>query len=173
MKRFAIFIGILALIGGIGWHIRVQAALLKRICFNLTGHEILKLTFEEAIITLFIEIKNPSDIDITVDSYDFDILVDGRKVAKAKKKIGQKILKDSSSELSITFSFEPKNIFNALLTADVIKGILLRKEKTKIRIKGFVSVSHGKWIKLGNMPVDIEMPLSQMIPKPDVPKEVC
>lgn len=197
-------LGVISLFGGLAWHFKVQASRLQNMCFNMAGYRIEKAsTFKKIVLTMILRLKNPSDIDITVDSYDLNIFVNKRKVADLKrnfkkekrikkrkifksnlskerkkaliekiKNIG-KIKRNGFSDLELTFSFEPKNIFNSILDADVLKGILLREKKTKIKIKGYITASHGKLFTVSNIPIDIEMPLADMIPIPGEEEPPC
>lgn len=171
MKRVLIFAGIIGIVGGLAWYLHRQANLLMQYCFNFTGYQIIELNRSKIQIEVKLQIKNRSDLDITIQGYEFDVYLNGAYVSKINSKKNQKVAKNSFSILSLLINVEPaKN--KDLANWDFLSRLLLDYKNIKVKIKGSVSAT-ALGISAKDVPVDLEMKLKEMLPDNSKPSEPC
>lgn len=148
-------------LGGLGWHFRRQYKLVQGFCAEMAGYEILQLKLDDAIIRLYLKVKNPSDVWVDLDSYDFIIKVNNQQVATAKKQIGKRIASNGYTVLPIDVRFSPRKLAKTAMKEDIIRGLLLNPGKLLITIGGTLNLSHGK-LKFPTVPLEIAMTLKDI-----------
>lgn len=171
MKKALIIGGILIGVGALAWYIKRQANLLKDFCFNFVGYKIINLNRDRITIELKLDIKNKSDIDVTINGYNFDIFMNGAYVSKVLSKKVQKIAKHGFSILNLTVDIEPKKN-KSLANWDFLSRVLLDVNNIKVKIKGDLSAT-ALGINAKNVPVDLEMKLKEMLPDSKNPSPPC
>lgn len=171
MKRVLIIAGVLAGIGGLAWYFYNQANLLMKYCFNFTGYKIITLSRDRITIEVRLQIKNKSDIDITLTGYKFEVFLNSAYASTIEQKKTQIIKANSFSELSLKIDVEPsKN--KQLANWDFLSRLLLDVNNIRVRIKGAVSAS-ALGISAKDVGVNLEMKLKEMLPDKANPTPPC
>jgi len=171
MKKVLIISGILVGIGALAWYLKRQANLLMEYCFNMVGYNITTLTRDRITIELKLQIKNKSDLEVTVNSYDFSAYLNGAYVTKIRSNKPQKIAPKGFSVLYLLIDVEPRKNKD-LSNWAFLSQILFDVANIKVKIAGGVSVS-ALGISPGVIPVDVEMKLKQMLPDSKNPSPPC
>lgn len=171
MKKVLIVAGILAGIGGLAWYLHYQANLLMKYCFNFVGYKIHKLNRERITLEVQMQIKNQSNFDLTINSYDFNVYMNGAYVTKVSSKKSQLIKAKGFSVLSLMIDIEPKKS-KELANWDFLSRILLDVNNIKLKINGSLSAT-AIGVSAKDIPVNVEMRLKEMIPDKTKPSEPC
>ncbi len=169
MKPGNVIAGIFLFAGGLlSLYLLSQYQKLKKLCFNLTGHFIKKLTANEAIIELYLQIKNLSDLNVVVDGYDFKVLLNERFITtiQSPPEIKQAVAANAYSSITLVIAFNPMEALKNVLRIDLAKGMLMDKSQVIFEIKGKVSIDG-----IGSKAVNIKKSLAEMVP--NGPKEPC
>jgi len=125
-------------------YITTQIELLQSSCYKFKNLKILSLKKKRIAMTMTMYVKNISKIAFFLKNYNFDIIINGKKVANVNKKLNQHISANGGiSEVKIDIEFNPKVSFNALDIISLLKYALLEKDKFIIKLKGFVDVKHS------------------------------
>lgn len=175
MKRFFITVAVL---GAVGWglwkgfkYFSSQADLLMDYCYNYVKAEVFSMNKEKVSMRLTFEIKNKSNIDVTIDSYDFDIRFNGLLVSKATANTAQELVHGGLSQFYVDVDFSPKKVFKGVANIEFLASLSFDLKKIMIGTSGTVAVSH-KGIKLAKgLPIDFTMSVADMIPSG--PSEKC
>lgn len=171
MKKVLIIAGILGGLGALAWYLHRQANLLMQYCFNFTGYKIINLNRDRITIDLQLQMRNKSDLEITISGYQFEVFLNGAYVTKVSSNKIQKIAKNSFSTIILTLDVEPRKN-KQLANWDVLSRILLDFKNTKVRIKGDVSAT-ALGISAKDLNVDLEMKLKEMLPDKQNPSPPC
>lgn len=171
MKKALIFVGIAAAIGTLAWYLHRQANLLLQYCFNFVEYKIHTLNRERITIEVGLQIKNKSDLDITIHSYDFKVFVNGAYATKVSSKKPSLLGKNGFTILSLLIDIEPKKTKD-LANWDFLSRVLLDVKNIKIKIDGSLSAS-ALGISAKNVPLTLEMKLKDMLPDSKNPSPPC
>jgi LEA14-like dessication related protein len=171
MKRVLVIAGILAGIGALAWYLKHQANLLMQYCFNFTGAKIINFSRERITIEVKLQIKNKSDLDITISGYDFDVFLNGAYATHVSSNKQTKVAKRSFSTLALLIDIEPKKNKD-LANWDFLARLLLDVNNIKVKIKGTVSAT-ALGINATDVPVDLEMKIKEMMPDKQNPSPPC
>lgn len=158
MKRNWIIVGGLFLVLGIGGYFAYQLKKLKDYKVKLVGRKVKVLTLDRVIIDLVLEVENPSNIDIIVNSYDLDLSVNGNFVSKVKNNIDQLIKAKNKSSFIVILDFVPRNVLKQAFNINFIKDLATNKSNITIGLNGSISIMNG----LKNIPINIEERLSSL-----------
>ena len=109
-------------------------------------------------------ITNNSELTATIEGYDVDILVNGKKVSNIKNMDISKKLKGFGGKTGFNFLVNIKYSdlgigtggFNKLLS-----GVLDDAKNSTINLKGYVDIKRG-FISLPKYPVDVVLKLSEL-----------
>lgn len=167
MRKEAVY-GLLILFTAFGLYAAYQIATLKNYCYNLVGWRVSKITANSVEIVFNFRIKNKSNIDVTLNGYKFDVFMNNVLVAKVKSLQKTEIRGKSSRIIQVPVQFIPTKEILTNVRIDFIKRQL--SDSNIIRFLGTVSLSNYKIIQLKNYPIDIVMPLKEMVPVKD---DVC
>ena len=100
MKKVYIAIGLGALAFGFYSYYTKQLDILYNFKYKLKGIKILSSTFSKINLQLTYEVVNDSSISATITQYDFDILINGEKVANVKNaSVNQFLQKDGGKSI--------------------------------------------------------------------------
>jgi LEA14-like dessication related protein len=171
MKKVLIISGILVGIGALAWYLKRQANLLMEYCFNFVGYKITTMTRDRITIELQLQIKNKSDLEVTINSYDFSAYLNGAYITKVRSKTPQKIAPKGFSVLSLLIDVEPRKNKD-LANWAFLSRILFDINNITVKISGGVNVS-ALGISPGVIPVNVEMKLKQMVPDSKNPSPPC
>jgi len=159
----------LAIAGTVSAYSYHQYKLLMDYCLSFAGYNVKKLSVKRIIIELTFQIKNKSDIDIKVTSFDFNIYLNGIYATRIKSSKEQIIKANGSSIISLLVDIEPqknKQLANWNFLSKAISDI----GGIKVKTAGVISLkAFGASLK--NQPVEIEMPLRDMLPDSNSQKE--
>lgn len=155
------------LVGACAWGYN-QYKKLMDYCFNFTKYSIKKLGLQRIVVDLFLNIKNKSSVGIKITDYSFDIYVNDVFVSKVIDPVDpatgkpkfQPLPGKQFGELTLSVDFDPRAVFKAAFSLDVIEGILLNFENVKFRVSGTISVNGVKKVKVP----DIEFTLKDVMP---------
>lgn len=171
MKKVLIIAGIIG-VGALAWYLHRQANLLMQYCFNFTGYKIITLNRDRITIEIELQVRNKSDLDITISGYNFEVFLNGAYVTQIGSQKPQKIAKNSFSTLVLVIDVEPRKN-KQLANWDTLSRILLDFKNTRVRIKGSISAT-ALGISAKDINVDVESKLKEMMPaKKQAPSEPC
>lgn len=160
MKKILIIAGLL--IGSASVYSYYQYNQLMKYCLSFVGYKIKNLSFSRIVIELNFRIKNNSDIDIKVTSFDFDIFMNGIYATKVKSSTEQKIKSRSFSNISLLIDIEPQKN-KALASWSFLSKALSDIGGIKVKASGTITVK-ALGVEAKDQPVSIEMPLRDMLP---------
>jgi len=160
MKKALIITGILVGIGTLAWYLKHQANLLMQYCLSFVGYRIHTLNRDRITIEIALKIENKSNFDIAIDSYNFNVFLNGAYVTKISSNKIQNINKKGFSIFSLMIDIEPKKNKD-LANWDFLSLILLDVNNIKLKVNGTVSVS-SLGISAKAMPIALEMKLKDM-----------
>lgn len=152
-------------------HFKKQAKLLADYCSDIVSERIKMLTAKRVVIELDFSIKNKSDIDVKVNSYDLIISINSKKVSRLKATVNQELKAKAKSIFTLVVDFVPKDVMKEAVSRDFLAGLLLDKSKVTVSILGYATISH-KAIKIENAPINITMTLAEIL-APSPSKEKC
>jgi LEA14-like dessication related protein len=171
MKRVLVIAGVLAGIGALAWYLHNQANLLMQYCFNFTGYKMINLSRDRITIQLSLQIKNKSDLEITLTGYNFEVFLNGAYATTISNSKVQKIGANSFSTVNLTIDVEPQKN-KSLANWDFLSRLLLDVNNIKVRIKGAISAS-ALGISAKDVGVNLEMKLKEMLPDKTNPSPPC
>lgn len=148
-----------------------QAKLLMDYCLSFVGYKVVKLSFKRIIIEMKFQIKNKSNIDITVTSFDFNVYMNGIYATKIKSSKQQIIKADSSSVISLLVDIEPQKN-KRLADLDFLSQALTNIGGIRVGISGTLSLK-AFGVSVKDQQVEIEMPLRDMLPDNKKPQPSC
>lgn len=148
MKKVFLAIGLGAVAYGVYSYYIKQYELLYNFKYTLKNIKILSSTFRQINLQLTYEVVNDSSISVTITGYDFDILLNGEKVAKIKNAtLNQYLAKDGGkSFFTVNVSISTAD----LLTSNVSLGLLEDFKNSTITADGSFGVKKGiiSWGKI-------------------------
>jgi len=148
MKKVYLIVGLGALAFGVYSYYVKQYEILSEFKYKVKNVKILSSTLKQINLQVLFEVVNDSSISVTLSNYDFDILVNGVKVAKVKNATLNQYLAKNGGK-----SFFTLNI--AISTADLIRsnvslGLLEDFKNSTITTQGTFGVKYGiiHWNKI-------------------------
>lgn len=112
-------------------------------------NEISKNIFETDVR---ITVLNPTDISITIQSYDFDIIIENTKIANVSWNGNVDVYSNSFSILPLTVSINPIDLIKSESLIDWFKFIS-NQNNVKIKVVGSLVVSFG--IVSAKLPINL------------------
>lgn len=159
------------LIGAGSLYANQQYKLLMNYGINYVGYKILKLSISRIIIEVKFKIKNRSDIDVLVTSFDFNIFLNGVYATKVKSSKQQIIKAKGFSTITLLVDVEPtKN--KELSKWSFLQKALSDIRGIKVKTSGTISAK-ALGVSVKNQQLDIEMPLRDMLPDNKNPSPTC
>lgn len=167
----AIIIGTMLIgIAGIGYafysYIKKQIQQAMSFCYKFSAINFLKLDKSEFIILLTIKIRNQSDIRLNLDSYSFDVFINGKYVTNIVSPSSIDLLANAVSEFPVKIIFNPSKLFNLADVVSLISTALTDKKNFLIKLKGNISASVS-FIRVKNLPIDMQMSLEEILAPAD------
>lgn len=148
MKKVFIAIGLGAVAFGVYSYYIKQFEILSMFKYKLINIKILGSTWKEINIQLTYEIINDSSISVTLTKYDFNILLNGDKVANVKNAtFNQYLEKDGGKSL---FTINASISTADLIRSNVSLGLLEDFKNSLITMDGTFGVKYGiiTWNKI-------------------------
>ena len=125
-------------------YITQQIVLLEASCYKFKNFKFLTLKKDKIAISINMYVKNLSKIGFILKNYDFDIILNDRKVANVNKQLNQHISANGEvSMIGINFEFNPRDIFDMAYIVKLLRFALFDNSKFILKIKGFVDVKHS------------------------------
>ena len=144
-------------------YIIAQQALLRQLKISYNRAEIGSgITFSKMVINLFLNFTNPSLIDIDIESYNFDVLIDGKPVVKLISTEPGYVAASGTSVVKLVVNINPVQTLGNIFSSQVIMGILFDYSKVIIELKGTVTANH-RGIGMKDIPVDITDNLQNLL----------
>lgn len=172
-KKLILPAGVAVIIGGLVWHFYRQVKMLQDFCYTFEGYKILELGINKVTLAILLQVRNKSDLDLTINGYDLSVSINDKFVSKIQSNQVQDLLANSKSQLNLGISFNPSEVLKGVLNLNVLQGALLDPKKVVVGIKGTISVSHKKVLKLNKVPVNFSLTLDDMMPKPGEVSRPC
>lgn len=162
MKKGYVLYGLAAVIGVFGWYLWSQYKKAMDFCYQVVGHKVTKLGLSQIVIELYLRLKNKSNIDLTIKSYDINVSINGKHVSTLKSDKPQYIKPKDYTLLTLNVSFNPADVLKNVFNSGIV-GIGLDKSKIMVRMYGKITASHANLIEIKDFELDQTMPLSEMI----------
>jgi len=148
MKKVYIAIGLGALAFGFYSYYTKQFDILYNFKYKLKGIKILSSTFSKINLQLTYEVVNDSAISVTITQYDFDVKINGDKVANVKNAtLNQFLQKDGGKSIfTIDVGISTANF----LMSNVSLGLIEDFKNSTITLDGSFGIKKGlfSWNKL-------------------------
>jgi len=148
MKKVYIAIGLGALAFGFYSYYTKQFDILYNFKYKLKGIKILSSTFSKINLQLTYEVINDSSISATITQYDFDIKINGQKVANIKNaSVNQFLQKNGGKSIfDIDVAISTANF----LMSNVSLGLIEDFKNSTITMDGTFGVKKGlfSWSKV-------------------------
>jgi LEA14-like dessication related protein len=148
MKKVYLAIGLGALAFGFYSYYTKQFDILYNFKYKLKGIKILSSTFSKINLQLTYEVVNDSAISLTITQYDFDVKINGEKVANVKNaSVNQFLQKDGGKSIfTIDVGISTAN----LLMSNVSLGLIEDFKNSTITLDGSFGIKKGlfSWNKL-------------------------
>ena len=139
-----------------------QANLLKRMQVGFSGAKIKNLSLSSITIELGLKFTNLSSLDITIQSYNFDVYINEKNIMKITPPPPFVIAGNAESITKVDVTFEPKSTLKNLFSGDIISALLFDYSKVIIQIKGPITLSAGG-VTVSNYQIDQSQSLSDLI----------
>ena len=144
----------------------IQAKKLMNYCFTLATQKtkVYEASVNSISIDYFIRFKNQSNIDIEVDSYNFNIDLNGIKIANVKSESKQVVKSGQFTDFRMSINASPKEIFKSDKTKLIKLGQYFLSDKSKIVFNTVGTVTAGALgVKAKDVPVSVPYTLKEML----------
>lgn len=139
-----------------------QFKLLQSYCWKIKDVIINNVSLDNVNLTTKLLLKNQSDLDVKIISYDLKVSVNNDEVAIVKSNIPQLWKANSVNEIVFDVDFNPRKVFaDVNKIPKLVADLITSKESIMINTKGVVTVKHS-FIKITNMPVDYSISLADL-----------
>ena len=148
MKKIYLAIGVGALAFGFYSYYTKQFDILYNFKYKLKGIKILSSTFSKINLQLTYEVVNDSAISVTITQYDFDVKINGDKVANVKNATLNQFLQKNGGKSIFTIDV---GISTAnFLMSNVSLGLIEDFKNSTITLDGSFGIKKGlfSWNKL-------------------------
>ena len=139
-----------------------QAQLLQKMKVGFSGGKIKSLSLSSITLELGLKFSNLSAIDITIQSYAFDVLINGKAIMKITPPPPFVITGESDTVTKVDVTFEPKSTLSNIFSGDVITAILFDYSKVIVQIKGPITLSSAG-VTVNNYQIDQSQTLADLI----------
>lgn len=174
MKKLIIAFSIIVGIAGIGYGIsKFIASQIKgamNFCYKISNISFIDLSAKLITFKLQLKFLQNSDFRVKINSYDIDIIINGKKVVKINERKTVDVLPKAVSFISTIVSFSPEKIFKGGYIGDLIYSATLNQKNFIIQTKGTMNATVN-FLPL-SIPIDVKMSLAEILkPVPVDPKE--
>jgi len=162
MRRLLFLVGLGTVgIGLYKFYLR-QYAILEDFDWRITNIKVISILPNLRVLMTY-HITNNSEITATIEGYDVDVLVNGKKVSTIKNIDISKKLKGFGGETAFNFVADVKYKDLGIGTGGfkkLVSGVLDDVKNSTVTFKGHVDIKRG-FISLPKYPVDIVYKLSE------------
>lgn len=144
-------------------YFRKQTDLLKQFCYEYTGYKIVSASLQQVVVALMFNLANKSQWEITINSYDFDIFLNGKFVSRVTNSQAQTIAAGAKSPVTITMAVRPGDILKNATDIALISGLQQNIGDAKVMLKGSLSATFGNAIPIKNYPVELVFNLKDIL----------
>ena len=109
-------------IGGI--YAGVNVRLLTKICFSVSGFKIKSLDSKYIYLDILLLVKNPSRLDVTVQGYEIDALLNGVPVSKIVDKNKKVLLGEEVTPLLVPIQIDHEKAFGQIKSKEILAYFL-------------------------------------------------
>jgi hypothetical protein len=113
-KKWLLVGGVLAGLGALGWYGYQQYLLTSKLCFNVTGYRIIRLSPQNTTIELSLSVRNLGSLAVKVRRYNFNIYAENKYVATVKTNQPLDILPADIATSTVQISLNPRMILQNL-----------------------------------------------------------
>lgn len=123
--------------------------------------ETFSIAKNEAVLFVYLEVGNYTDITLDVKGYNFDVKVNGQTVSKVVSRVKQHIAAQSRSTIAIRIEFEPTKV---LKTVGANLTTILDKNYKGIGLEltGTITASHAGFT-FNDIPVTVKYTLDELL----------
>lgn len=139
-----------------------QAQLLQKMQVGFSGGKIKSLSLSSITLELGLKFSNVSDIDITIQTYAFDVYINGKAIMKIIAPPPFIITGGTDTTTMVDVTFEPKSTLANLFSGDVITALLFDYSKVIVQIKGPITLSSAG-ITVDKYQIDQSQTLADLI----------
>lgn len=159
--------GILAFAGiatGVGIYVKRQTDLLLDFCYNITNFKFIKIDSTGISISFILNIKNQSGISVNIKKYNFDILLNGIKLANINSSQAQTWQKNAVSPIAINVNVKWKDLkeVNFNTVSQMVVFYFSDKSKLVLKIAGQISAEALK-IPVNDYPVTMSFTIAELL----------
>lgn len=135
-------LGTTVIVGFAGFYVYQQQNLLRKMKISFAGVILDNISLHTFAMRLKLKFTNSSDIDINVEKYDFDVLINGQPVMKILSPGPGYIMANSESVNLLSIKFDPTVVLSKLFSTNILSALLFDYSKVIITLSGVMSVSH-------------------------------
>ena len=162
MKKVIFIVGLLAVVAGASIYIFKQYKRVMNYAYRFINLKILDIKKEFIRITVDLQVKNKSDITVTLQGYDFKAYINSVYVSDIIL-INQnvQIKPNAVTTIPLEITFDPRKLTIKDFVNWIISGV---KDLSllKLKISGYISVGYKK-MNLLKSPIIIERTFKQII----------
>lgn len=140
--RTFFIVGTGAILAYAGFYGYQQQLLLRKMKISFAGAIFDNVSIHNFAMRIKLKFTNLSDIDISVDAYDFDVLINGQKVMKILSPGPGNIYGNSETVNVLSINFDPTTVLSKLTSSNVLMSLLFDYSKIILTLQGKMSVSH-------------------------------
>jgi LEA14-like dessication related protein len=137
-----------------------QYRLIKKICIQFIGVQIIQFNFQRVEFNLRLQVKNKSDLDLNIRNQDYDIFVNDSQVAKIQKVEQVTVPPQGSTVVDLPTSFDPMMLLTAAI--DNITDILYNKDNIRVNVKGKMQ-ANTSYIFYNSIPIDLHTTVGKLL----------
>jgi LEA14-like dessication related protein len=120
-----------------GFIIGASIIAMKKICYKVSGFNMLSIDTKNIKFELLIKVKNPSKINIQIQGYDFNVKINNVQVAKINNSTKKTLIPQQVSEIAVPIDIDVNAIFGAVKSKEIILNFLSRKlDKISLTLEG-------------------------------------
>lgn len=140
--------------------IKRQVELLQQLAVRFLGAKVLNVSLDSVGLTIYLEIKNISDLEVYVDSVDMAVSLDGIDVNRVMQNKRQVIPPQGSGKVQFDLHFKPMEVLGNIKISDILQAFDYKN--IKMRLVGIVSGSING-IPFSKQPFDISQTIGDLI----------
>jgi LEA14-like dessication related protein len=166
VRKSIMAVGIVTSLAAIGYGIYLfykrQIALALQYCYKISNIKIYHVRKDSISFELFVKIQNKSDFSLTINSYDLNIILNDRQIARIKSEKFYKITPSGISEISLAVDFDPSKVFDKDYLASLLSYMVVDQSKIVLKIKGTLNVSMD-FIRLKDFDFEYSTTMSKIV----------